>query len=121
MDALDRLYDSLDARLRPEDVAVLVLEVLETRSQVTRRERTVIGSAAKHASRWFGFSGMSADYSRPVGAARQIATTRFLFGVDGVVDADDPLSVLEFAALAGAQINWDPAHTDFLADRKSVV
>lgn len=35
----------------------------------------------------------------------------------GAVDVDDPISVLEFAALAGAEIGWDPARTDFLADR----
>lgn len=114
MDALDRLYDSLDARLRPEDVAVLVLEALP----LTRRERAVVGRAAAHALRWEGFSGMSDDFSRPVGAARQVAATRRVFGVDGAaVDADDPVSVLEFASFVGAEINWDPAHTDFLADR----
>ena len=114
MDVLDRLYRSLDARMRPEDVAVLVLEALPS---LTRRERKVINEVAAHASRWHGFSGMSDDYARPVGAARQVAATRRLFEVDDVVDADDPLSVLEFAALAGAGIGWDASHTDFLADR----
>ncbi|GHH51895.1 hypothetical protein [Lentzea cavernae] len=115
MDALDRLYRSLDARPRPEEVAVLVLEALPN---LTRPERAVIGDVAAHASRRFGFSGMSADYARPVGAARQVAAARSLFGVDGAdVDPDDPISVLEFAALAGAEIDWDPARTDFLTDR----
>lgn len=116
MDALDRLYRSLDARPRPEDVAVLVLEALP---KLTRRERGVINGVAAHASRWHGFSGMSDDYARPVGAARQVAATRRLFGVDVEVDVDveDPLSVLEFAALAGAGIGFDPEHADFLADR----
>ncbi|MEV6241906.1 hypothetical protein [Lentzea sp. NPDC051838] len=115
MDALDRLYDSLDARLRPEDVAALVLEA---QPALTQHERTVVREAASASSRWYNFSGMSADYARPVGAARQVAATRFLFGVDGgEVDVDDPISVLEFAAVAGSEINWDPAHTDFLADR----
>ncbi|WP_218148386.1 hypothetical protein [Lentzea xinjiangensis] len=115
MDALDRLYDSLDARLRPEDVAVLVLEA---QPELTRRERAVVDAVASHAHRWLGFSGMNADYARPVGAARQVEAARVVFGVDGaVVDPDDPISVLEFAALAGAEIDWDPEHTDFLADR----
>lgn len=61
---------------------------------------------------------MSAGFSRPVGAARQVAATRRVFDVDGgAVDADDPVSVLEFASFVGAEINWDPEHTDFLADR----
>jgi hypothetical protein len=115
VDALDRLYDSLDARPRPEDVAALVLEA---HPSLTRRERTVIGEVAAHAGRRHGFSGMSDDYARPVGATRQVAAARRLFGVDGgAVDVDDPISVLEFAALAGSEINWDPAHTDFLTDR----
>lgn len=115
MDALDRLYSSLDARLRPEDVAVLVLEA---QPSLTRRERAVINDVAAHASRWHGFSGMSADYARPVGAACQIAATRVVFGVDGgAVDPEDPISVLEFASLVGSEIDWDPEHTDFLADR----
>ena len=115
MDALDRLYSSLDARLRPEDVAALVLEA---QPSLTHRERAVLRDVATHAGRWHGFTGMSDDYARPVGAARQVAAARFLFGVDGGdVDVDDPISVLEFAALAGAEINWNPARTDFLTDR----
>ncbi|GAA3643361.1 hypothetical protein GCM10022267_32400 [Lentzea roselyniae] len=115
MDALDRLYDSLDARLRPEDVAVLVREALPS---LTRRQRSVINEVAAHASRWHGFTGMSTDYARPVGAARQVAATRVVFGVDTCpVDADDPVSVLEFASFVGAEINWDPDRADFLADR----
>ncbi|MFS8101175.1 hypothetical protein LFM09_29035 [Lentzea alba] len=115
MDALDRLYDSLDARLRPEDVATLVLEA---RPSLPNRVHFLLRDVAMHGNRWHGFSGMSADYARPVGAARQVAAARFLFGVDGgVVDVDDPISVLEFAALVGSEINWDPARTDFLADR----
>ncbi|MGW6446087.1 hypothetical protein [Lentzea sp. NPDC055074] len=30
---------------------------------------------------------------------------------------DDPVSVLEFASLVGAEISWDPDRTDFLHDR----
>ncbi|MET9627857.1 hypothetical protein ABZX92_10375 [Lentzea sp. NPDC006480] len=112
MDALDRLYDSLDARLRPEDVAALVLEA---QPSLTHREREVVQYAAAHASRRHGFSAVDA---RPVGATHQVAAARFLFGVDGgVVDVDDPISVLEFAAAVGSEIDWNPAHTDFLTDR----
>lgn len=115
MDALDRLYDSLDARLRPEDVATLVLEA---QPSLPNREHFLLREVALQGNRWYGFSGMSTDHARPVGAARQIAAARRLFEVDGgVIDADDPISVLEFAAHVGAEINWDPAHTDFLTDR----
>ncbi|MFJ8961175.1 hypothetical protein ACIRG5_17480 [Lentzea sp. NPDC102401] len=56
-----------------------------------RRERAVINEVAAHASRWHGFSGMSDDHARPVGAARQVAATRRTFEVDDAVDAEDPL------------------------------
>jgi hypothetical protein len=115
VDALDRLYSSLDARLRPEDVAALVLEA---QPSLTHRESAVLRDVAAHSARWDGFTGMNVDHARPVGAGRQVAAARFLFGVEGgAVDVDDPISVLEFAALAGAEINWDPARTDFLTDR----
>ncbi|HEX8866933.1 MAG TPA: hypothetical protein VF821_14845, partial [Lentzea sp.] len=115
MDALDRLYDSLDARLRPEEVAALVLEA---QPSLTDREREIVQYAATRASRRHGFSRLSADHTRPVGAARQVTAARFLFGVDGgAVDVDDPISVLEFAAAVGSEIDWDPARTDFLTDR----
>ncbi|KOV84404.1 hypothetical protein ADL03_17420 [Nocardia sp. NRRL S-836] len=112
---MDRLYSSLDARPRPEEVAVLVGEA---NASLTRRDRAVINDVAAHAGRWQGLSGMSDDYARPVGATQQVAAVRAVFGVDGpAVDPDDPVSVLEFASLVGAEIGWDPEHTDFLADR----
>ncbi|GAA3622139.1 hypothetical protein GCM10022419_129770 [Nonomuraea rosea] len=110
------LHASLDRRYRPEDIADLVLQVLAER--LTRRERVVLERAAKHSSRgeaWF--SSMSSDYARPVGGARQVAAATRLFGESREVDADDPESLLEFAASVGRPIRWTPARSDFLADR----
>ncbi|MDF2708531.1 MAG: hypothetical protein K0R62_4183 [Nonomuraea muscovyensis] len=114
--ALVELHESLDRRYRPEDVADLVLRALDGR--LSRRERVVIGRAARHSSRgtaWF--SSMSADYARPVGGARQVAAATRLFERSAEVDPDDPESLLEFAATMGRDIRWTPARTDFLADR----
>ncbi|NUW46615.1 hypothetical protein [Nonomuraea rhodomycinica] len=113
---LVELHDSLDRRYRPEDVADLVLQALEGR--LSRRERVVLGRAAKHSSRktaWF--SSMSADYVRPVGGARQVAAATRLFERSVEVDPDDPESLLEFAATMGDAIRWAPDRSDFLADR----
>ncbi|MFI6788854.1 hypothetical protein ACIBG4_16140 [Nonomuraea sp. NPDC050383] len=113
---LGELHDSLDRRYRPEDVADLVLQALEGR--LSRRERVVLGRAAKHSSRrteWF--SSMSADYVRPVGGARQVAAATRMFERSVEVDPDDPGSLLEFAATMGDAIRWAPDRTDFLADR----
>ncbi|MEV4061623.1 hypothetical protein [Nonomuraea dietziae] len=110
------LYDSLDRRYRPEDVADLVLQALE--GSLSRRERVVLQRAAKHSARdaaWF--SSMSTDYARPVGGARQVAAATRLFERSAEVDPDDPESLLEFATTMGSAIRWAPDRTDFLADR----
>ncbi|MGW4472593.1 hypothetical protein ACWENQ_23240 [Nonomuraea sp. NPDC004354] len=110
------LYDSLDRRHRPEDVADLVLQALE--GSLSRRERVVLQRAAKHSSHnaaWF--SSMSTDYARPVGGARQVAAATRLFERSVEVDPDDPESLLEFATTMGSDIRWAPDRTDFLADR----
>ncbi|WP_283137540.1 hypothetical protein [Rhizohabitans arisaemae] len=113
---LTELYESLDRRYRPEDVADLVLQVLDGR--LSRRELLVLERAAKHSSRRKGwFSSMSADYARAVGGARQVATANRLFEQRIEVDPDDPESLLEFAATMGDGIGWAPDRGDFLNDR----
>ncbi|GAA0971820.1 hypothetical protein GCM10009555_023710 [Acrocarpospora macrocephala] len=113
---LAELHRSLDRRYRPEDVADLVLAALSGR--LTRREQVVLERAAQHSLRRTGsFSSMSADYARPVGGANQVAAANRLFGRWVEADPDDPESLLEFAATVGQEIQWEPEHTDFLADR----
>jgi hypothetical protein len=114
--ALVELHRSLDRRYRPEDVADLVLRVLDGR--LSRRERAVLEAAAKHSMRrQGGFSSMSDDYARPVGGARQIAAANRLFEQDVEADPDDPAALLAFAARTGRQLRWVPERSDFLADR----
>ncbi|MDP9849551.1 hypothetical protein [Streptosporangium lutulentum] len=113
---MTELHASLDRRYRPEDVADLVLQVLDGR--LSQRERVVLERAAKYTlRRQGGFSSMSTDYARPVGGARQVAAATRLFERSVEVDPDDPESLLEFAATMGREIGWTPERTDFLADR----
>jgi hypothetical protein len=116
-DALVALYTSLDERRRPEEVAYLVLRALGGRLGL--RERMTLGRAARAASRWNGWSSMSADFVRPVGGARQIDAAARLFDVPrGGVDPDDPVSLLDFSARLSESLGAvDPTRLDFLRDR----
>ncbi|MEO3775142.1 hypothetical protein [Micromonospora sp. B9E7] len=94
-DALVALHGSLDERRRPEEIAHLVLRVVG--GQLGLRERMALGRAARAAARWNGWSSMSADFARPVGAARQVDAAMRLFELrNGGVDPDDPASLLDF-------------------------
>ncbi|MGW4679442.1 hypothetical protein ACWEOS_13350 [Micromonospora taraxaci] len=116
-DALVALHQSLDERRRPEEVAHLVLRVVG--GQLGLRERMTVGRGARAAARWNGWSAMSTDFARPVGAARQVDAAVRLFELrDGGVDPDDPASLLDFSARLSESLGAvDPGRLDFLRDR----
>lgn len=113
-EALTALHASLDQRLRPEDVAKVVLRALP---KVGFLKRRIIQRVADAASRWNGTSSMSADFARPVGGARQVAAATRLFELPAPADVDDPSSLLAFAEQAGALIQAVPHRLNFQADR----
>jgi hypothetical protein len=116
-EALVALHRSLDERQRPENVAQLILHALKGR--LSLRERRLIGRAALASGRWLGMSSMSDQLTAPVGGARQVAATARLFAatVPAELDADDPASLLGFAADVGAEIKFHPRRDDFLRHR----
>jgi hypothetical protein len=75
------LYDAVQTRPRPEDVAELVLEALGP--SLARGERAVLERAAKGSLKRVGdaYSSMAADFARPVSAEKQVRTTATVFGV----------------------------------------
>jgi hypothetical protein len=115
--ALAALHASLDERRRPEEVAHLVFRALGHR--LSPPERINLGRVARSAWRWHGWSSMSVDFAQPVGGMRQVGAAVRLFDLTaGDVDADDPVSLLEFAARLGESLGaLDPARLDFLRDR----
>ena len=118
---LRELYDSLDRRLRPEDVADLVLRVLG--DSVDKATRGVVNRAARGAHRrgGWGYSSMSTDYARPARFDVQLATAAALF--PGVESARcdgagaDVQHVREYARRAGATIGKALGRSDFLRHR----
>jgi hypothetical protein len=72
---LSELHRSLDGRLRPEDVLAII--VRGRPSAVPDVWRTQFRGAGQKQAGW---SSMSTDFARPVGAARQLASAKRAFG-----------------------------------------
>jgi hypothetical protein len=127
---LDTLYESLDGRSRPEDIAELILagsEEISTRAgrrwRLTSREQAVLSRAAKHSLRhsYYGWSSMSDDFARPPAATRQLDALSYLFGHRraNLVEAEsDPAKLSQLVSSAGATIDWNGG-TNFKIDRLS--
>lgn len=128
--ALTQLYESLDRRRRPEDVAGLVLAALA--GQLSNRELGTLSQVAAVSARWFGQSSMSDDFARPVGGQAQVAATGRVFAIGGdqpgtldpavhdalaAVDPADPAALLEFVRRVGTSIGATPERLDFRSDR----
>jgi hypothetical protein len=104
---LDQLHDSLDSRLRPEDVAALILT---TGEDFTAGQRRMLERAANSRPKWW-YSSMSSDFARPVDASRQLATLVRLFDHDaqayaGTGVAGDPNALRVLAHVAGHPLGW---------------
>lgn len=107
---LDQMHDSLDSRLRPEDIVALIAD---SGIEFTPSERRLLDRAKKARAPWW-YSSMSADFARPVDASRQLATLVRLFDHNaqtyaGTGVAGDPNALRVLAHLAGQPLGWAPA------------
>jgi hypothetical protein len=120
MAVLDELYSSLSRRLRPEDVAELVRQVLAgslAAGEARTLDRAARGAHARHAGR---YSSMATEFARPVGLANQVDTARQLFPATAAptaAECDDPRAVTGYIAAASRAIAKTPRASDFKADR----
>lgn len=90
---LRKLHESLDSRLRPEDVlAIIVRGRPSAVPDVWRRQFPAGGSGARKQA-YLGWSSMSSEFARPIGAARQLASAKRAFGT-----AADNLHYMDFTA-----------------------
>ncbi len=88
---IQALFDAVQRRPRPEDVAELIEDVLP----MTAAEKTKIAKASKHSlkKQAHAYSSMAADFVRPVGAEKQVKTAAVVFSKNGTIF--EPLTAVE--------------------------
>ena len=121
--ALSReLFDSMLARARPEDVAVLATRLLH--DDLSWSERAVLRQAARHASKKLGASSMMGDFDRPIGFQHPIAkaSAPHLFPqipAPSPSACDSLPAVSEFVRACGGEIHMAPGRHNFMGHRLS--
>ena len=117
---LHLLYDTLRKRRRPEDVADMLLPLLQDR--LTPLQTLTLRKAANHSLRrsvW-QYSAMAQTFRQPVGADRQVQKTAELFkqvppaGLRCDVPADVEAFLKEVNPLLGKQVGHHNYRTDRL-------
>lgn len=89
-DTLKALFDAVQTRPRPEDVAELIEAVLP----LGHGEKAVLGKASKNSLRKLSiaygthYSSMAADFSRPRSAEKQVGTAAAVFKVEPLTAAE---------------------------------
>jgi len=120
---LRELHASLGQRKRPEDVAHLVLRLLDDGERpLDRRTRRMLEKAARGSLRnlWHGYTSMLEDFARPVGAQRQLSRAAELFPTLPALPesaGDDPERIEAAIRTAGEEIAKRFGASDFLHDR----
>jgi len=118
---LQSLFESLNRRLRPEDAAELVLDVLGKKP--TRSERALLDAVASGSLRRkaIAYTSMAQDFARPVGAIRQVQKAGDLFARATPLltpeECDDPGAILAFAERIGPEIRKAFGASNFDKDR----
>lgn len=117
---LAELCASVRLRRRPEDVADLVLAVLDGRLSHAERNQLAVAARGSLRLAWHGYTSMLEEFAPVVGAQSQVATVAVLFdAIDRLGDraADDPAAVEQVIRTAGEQIGKPFGGNDFLTDR----
>lgn len=119
MNTMEKLFQSLHQRKRPEDVAQLIIEQLA--DQLSEKQRTVLQKAAQGSlkQRFLAYTSMLEDFARPVGLARQATVAGHLFASPppAADQCDDPTLVEAYIHQVSQQIRKDFGRNDFRAHR----
>jgi hypothetical protein len=117
---LSKLFQTLDARKRPEDVTEMVLELLS--AELSFFEKQTLEKAARNSLKRniSGYTSMLQDFARPIGLERQIRTAETLFQsftkLSGS-ECSNPAIVEKFIHEVGVEIRKTFGESDFKQHR----
>lgn len=117
---MKELFESLNKRRRPEDIAQIIREQLSGR--LDKRQDALLERAARGSlkQRLFGYTSMLQDFAKPVGMQRQVAKAEQLFAAALPLrpdQCDDPAAVEAFIRQVSPDIKKAFGDNDFKADR----
>ena len=119
MKLIEALYQTLNERKRPEDVAGMILELLH--GELTIKEEKVISKAALGSLKinFWGYTSMLQTFPTAVNADKQIMTAREVFKYNDfhTLGYDSVEKIEAFINSVSALINKDVGHNNFLTDR----
>lgn len=119
MNNMEKLFQSLHQRKRPEDVAQLIIEQLS--GQLNGEQQAVLQKAAQGSlkQRFLAYTSMLEDFAKPVGLARQAAVAGQLFATAPLAadQWNDPVLVEVYLRQINQQISKDFGQNDFQAHR----
>jgi len=119
MTKLRELYETLDARQRPEDVAQMVQEILGKKLQP--KEKSILERASKRSLKrgMHSYTSMLQTFIRPKGMDRQIKVASDIFqNADRrILRIQNPANIEKFIKRLCAEIRKTFGKSDFKADR----
>ncbi|MBL6449575.1 hypothetical protein JMN32_24910 [Fulvivirga sp. 29W222] len=119
MDKLKELYQSLQLRKRPEDIAEAVIEILK--DDLSTLERSILDKAARGSLKRqvFGYSSMAQEFARAVGAERQIKKAVEIFKLENIagVNYDYIPDIKGFIGKVSPLIQKEVGDNNFLSGR----
>lgn len=117
MSTLQALFDTLHQRKRPEDVAEMILAFGRdqmTSSEVALLEKAAKGSLARNA---YHYSSMAQDFSKAVGAQKQLNKTFEIFKVQNQVDGNNAEKIETFIREISPLIDKGFGQNSFIENR----
>ena len=117
--SLIKLHESLSLRIRPEDIAEQILQILD--GKLSSQERMLLNMAAKGSlkQRWFGYTSMLQEFMEQVGAEKEVRKTQeiLLLGEKGYVDSDNPAALEAFIRSVLPEIHKTYGENDYKEHR----
>lgn len=119
MTTIELLYQTLNERRRPEDIAEMVFEL--TKDSLTNNEKLLLEKASKGSlsKNIYGYTSMLQTFAEAKGATKQIekALEIFQLNPNTKFDYNNQKDIEEFIALVSPIINKSIGKNDFKVDR----